>query len=369
MTVLGPVRVARAYYYCRHCHAGHCPRDARLGLGGGDLSRGASEAVALAGGLSSFAEAAEKTLPRLCGLRVSESTVERVTERVGADVGERLAAGETFGRAVDWEWGEDADGMTVGYVSADLTGVRMQGANGARADGRMAAVGMVFNAGVPGQARYVCDLSGGQAGVGDPLRRQAAQVGLDRAERWVAISDGGAGLEDLLRVHFPRVEVVVLDFFHVAEHLSEWARAWHPNDAGEAERVAGEWCHTAQAPGRGGRARAGLRAVDVPWADVPAAKEAHRKLVGYVENQVHRMDYPTYRRRRAGLIGSWAGGGGVQAGGGSAAKGDGHAMGGSGRGCRLPPPRPVPQREGAVGRVLGRHWPDERYQHERRSPK
>ena len=93
MTVLGRVRLSRAYYYCPHCCAGHCPRDARLGLAGSDLSRGATEAVALAGALSSFAEAAQKTLPKLAGLRIGESTVERTTERAGADVGARLAEG------------------------------------------------------------------------------------------------------------------------------------------------------------------------------------------------------------------------------------------------------------------------------------
>jgi hypothetical protein len=300
VTVLGTVRVERAYYYCRHCHAGHCPRDAALGLSGGALSRAAREAVALAGALGSFAEAAERTLPKLCGLRVSESTVERVSERAGADVGERLAGGQTFGRAVDWKWSTDGDGKTVGYVSADLTGVRMQGARGAAADGRMAAVGVVWNAGVAGQARYVCDLTGGQAGLGHPLRNQAAQVGLERAERWVAISDGGAGLEDLLRANFPRVEVVILDFFHAAEHLSEWAKAVHPGDAGEAERVAGEWCSRLKHEG-GQAVLTGLRAVDV--GRTAAAREAHRELLVYFGNQVHRMDYPAYRAK-GWLIGS-----------------------------------------------------------------
>lgn len=301
MTAVGQVTVTRPYYYCRHCRAGHSPRDAALGLTTGDLTRGAREAVALAGTLSSFAEAAEKTLPKLCGLRVSESTVERVTEGAGADVGERLAAGETFGRAVDWRWSRDADGRTVGYVSADLTGVRMQGPRGATADGRMAAVGMVWNAGVAGQARYVCELSGGQAGVGEPLRRQAAQVGLERAERWVAISDGGAGLEELLGSHFPRVEAVILDFFHAAEHLSEWAKALHPDDAPEAERVAGEWCHRLTHEG-GAAVLSGLREVDVS-ARSAAMRETHRELLVYFANQHHRMDYPAYRAR-GWLIGS-----------------------------------------------------------------
>jgi hypothetical protein len=301
VTLLGVVRVERAYYYCRECHAGHSPRDAALGLTAGDLTRGACEAVSLTGTLASFAEAAEKTLPKLCGLRVSESTVERATERAGVDVGERLAAGHTFGPATPWEWGEDADGKTVGYVSADLTGVRMQGVNGAGADGRMAAVGMVFNAGVPGQARYVCELSGGQAGLGDPLRRQAAQVGLDRAERWVAISDGGAGLEDLLKTHFPRVEVVILDFYHVAEHLSGWAKAMHPDDPTAAERVTGEWCSRLKHEG-GQAVLAGLRAVDVSGRSA-VVREAHRELLVYFANQGHRMDYPSYRGK-GWLIGS-----------------------------------------------------------------
>ncbi len=301
MTAVGEVVVTRPYYYCPACRAGHSPRDAALGLSAGDLSRGASEVVAVAGALGSFAEAAERTLPKLCGLRVSESTVERVSERVGADVGERLAAGATFGRSNGWEWSKDADGRTVGYVSADLTGVRMQGANGAKAEGRMVAVGMVWNAGVPGQARYVCDLTGGQAHLGDPLRRQAAQVGLERAERWVAISDGGAGLEELLRANFPRVEAVILDFFHAAEHLSEWARAWHPNDAAEAERVAGGWCHRLKHEG-GPAVLSGLRGVDVSGCSA-AVREAHRELLVYFANQVHRMDYPAYRAR-GWLIGS-----------------------------------------------------------------
>jgi hypothetical protein len=258
------------------------------------LTAGATRVVALAGAMGSFAEAAAKTLPELCGLRLGESTVERTTERVGAEVGERLAAGHTFGPATAWGWSEDSDGKTVGYVSADLTGVGMQGEKGARADGRMAAVGMVWNPGRPGQVRYVCGMTGGLAVLGDPLRRQAAQVGLDRADRWVAISDGGAGIEDWLRTYFPRAEAVILDFWHAAQHLSEWAKALHPDDEAEATRVAEEWCHRLKHEG-GAAVLAALRNVAVGRR--PAAQEAHRKLVGYVENQAHRMDYPAYRAK------------------------------------------------------------------------
>ena len=181
--------VRRAYYHCTHCHHGHCPRDAALGVTAVCLSRGAGEAVALAGTLSSFAEAATKTLPKLAGLVVSESTVERTTERVGQDVGERLAEGQTFGRNTAWEWSKDADGKTVAYVSADATGVGMQGENGRAVEGRMAAVGMIWNAGKAGQVRYVCGLVGGLSSVG--CRRWVTRCATKgRRSGWVVPSGG-----------------------------------------------------------------------------------------------------------------------------------------------------------------------------------
>lgn len=127
--------MSRPYYHCPAGCGGHSPRDAALRLGADRLTAGTTRVVALAGAIGSFAEAATRTLPELCGLRVGESTVERTTKRVGAAVGERVAAGHTFGPPRPWDWSTDADGKTVGYVSADLTGVGMRGAS-RRADGR-----------------------------------------------------------------------------------------------------------------------------------------------------------------------------------------------------------------------------------------
>jgi hypothetical protein len=300
VTVIGQVRVERAYYLCKHCHAGHCPRDAALGLTNGDLSRGATEAVALAGALGSFAEAATKILPKLSGLGVSESTVERVTERVGEDVGKRLSSGQTFGKPSHWKWSKDVEGQTVGYVSADATGVGMQGECGRSAEGRMASVGMVWNAGKPGQVRYVCGLTGGLKVLGESLRNQASQVGMDKAQRWVAISDGGAGIEDWLRANFPRVEAVILDFYHVAEYLSEWAKVLHLDET-EAKDVAKRWCHRLKHEG-GEVVLRELKGIDVSGRS-GTVQESHRVLLVYFTNQVHRMDYPSYHAK-GWLIGS-----------------------------------------------------------------
>lgn len=55
------------------------------------------------------------------------------------------------------------------------------------------------------------------AELGPLLHREGVAVGIERAERWVALSDGGRGRAGRLRLHFPRVEVVILDFSHAAE--------------------------------------------------------------------------------------------------------------------------------------------------------
>lgn len=291
MTVLGPVSLDRAYYHCRPCQAGHCPRDAQLGLTAGDLTPGAEQACALAGVLGSFAEAAQKVLPRLAGLRLAESTVERATQRAGRRVGDRLAAGEVFGPARDWDWRPDAEGKTCAYVAADLFGLGMQGPGGAATEGRMAPTAMVYNPGAPGQVRYLSGLTGGLAALGEPLRRQAAQVGLARAQRWLAVSDGGAGIEDFLRTNFPLVEAVILDFWHAAGHVAAWAQALHPDDAEAAGRLTGGGCHRLKHEG-GAAVLAALEGLDAGGS--AGQREAHRELVGYVRNQAHRMDYPRY---------------------------------------------------------------------------
>jgi hypothetical protein len=304
---VGTVPLERAYYHCRSCGAGAVPWDEVLGRSRQALTPGARELVCIAGAVDSFAEAADVVLRKLSGLRVSESTAERTSEAAGHDIGRRLAAGETFGTSAPWAWHKDAEGKTCAYVSLDLTGLGMQGPDGAAAEGRMAAVGMIYNP-VPEdptrwarpqksapqfQARYVAGLEG-QASLAQPLRTQAAQVGMDRAQRWIAISDAGAGLEDLLRVNFGRVEAVILDFYHAAEHLGDLGRALYPGDESTREEWIERWCHRLKHEG-GAVVLEELRRLP------PDGREAVRKVQGevrgYFENQVHRMDYPAYQAK------------------------------------------------------------------------
>ena len=305
---MGNFALERAYYHCRECGHGTIPWDQTLGLTRQAATPGAREAIAIAGAVDSFAEAASVVLKKLSGLRVSESTAERTCEAIGEDIGERLAAGETFGAGQAWPWHKDAQGKTCAYVSLDLTGLGMQGPKGAAAEGRMAAVAMVYNP-VPEdrsrwanpkaarspefQARYVAGLDG-QAVLGEPLRRQAGQVGMDQAERWIALSDAGAGVEDWLRINFGRVDAVILDFFHAAEHLGDLGRTLFPGDEATRKDWINDWSHRLKHEG-GQVVLDGLRQMAADGRE--AVRKMHGEVLGYFENHVHRMDYPTYRAK------------------------------------------------------------------------
>ena len=104
----GVIRLTRRYYHCRDCRQGHVPWDQTLGLGMATLTPAASEVASIAGVQTSFAQSAEVTLQKLCGLRLSESTVERVTEAAGARLAQLQSQKLTFGECKPWGWQRDA---------------------------------------------------------------------------------------------------------------------------------------------------------------------------------------------------------------------------------------------------------------------
>jgi hypothetical protein len=266
-----------------------------------------AQLAALCGAVADSSGKGADLLHKTAGVRLGKSTVESATEAVGGRIAGAFARGETFGPAADWPWFRDASGMTVAYVSIDATGVPQQGPGGAKADGRMAYVGMVFDprpdpervfVGQPRsppltRARYVSGLYE-LAEMGPPTRRRASQVGMDHAEVWVALTDGGSGLESFMGSNFGRVGAVILDFYHAAGYLGKLARATHPQDEEASKALAMRW-------GRMLKEEGGdvMLAVLECLGPVPGAAWAvvYEEVVGYFRNQRHRMDYPAYLSR------------------------------------------------------------------------
>jgi hypothetical protein len=301
-SLVGEIRLARGYYHCEHCGQGHFPWDELLRLSPQRMTPAAQEVTALAGIQESFGKAAERTLYKLAGMRVCESTVERTTEAAGERLGKQLEQGVVFGDKHTWEWNRDARGKRCAYVSLDATGILMQGPNGAKIDGRMVYVGMIYNP-QPRQPEdeelsKPCDGVRYLAGLytldelGMQMRRQGAHVGMDDAEEWIALSDGGNGLDDFLDVNFPRA-VRILDFQHAAGNLALLAKLLRPGYAGE--KLLSAWCHTLKHAGGGQLAKV-LQRLETKKM-TPAIKEEYDRVLNYLSKNRHRTNYPEYLRR------------------------------------------------------------------------
>jgi hypothetical protein len=294
LTVHGEMKVRRAYYYCGRCKQSFIPYDDVLGLTD-EISPGLLPLVCLAGTLLPFGDAAEDVLKRFAGVRLSASTVLRCTEAAG----ERLRAQHKEGRMVqaapaEPQWtAAPAAGQPVAYVGLDALSVPMQGPGAGKAEHRMLYTALLYTP-KKEHTRYLVDFE--LDALAEQVRAQARTLGITQVSDLIAVTDGGNGLEEALQRHLAENLTTILDWYHAAEHLCDFAKAWQADD--EPSRV--QWQQ--QARGilyeQGGEALlAFLQAIDLPPHTSASVREELRKLIGYFENNRHRTDYPSYRAK------------------------------------------------------------------------
>jgi len=115
--------------------------------------------------------------------------------------------------------------------------------------------------------------------------------------RLIFITDGAAWIREWIADRYP-LSISVLDFFHVMEHLYEFAEKAFPNASAEKK----EWCDCQKKL---------LLASDVETVldnigSTSAKEEDRQKLITYYENNKKRMRYKQYRNAGCGIIGSGA---------------------------------------------------------------
>jgi hypothetical protein len=293
LTVHGELKVRRAYYYCGRCKQSFIPYDDVLGLTD-EISPGLMPLVCLAGTLLPFVDAAKDILRRFSGVRVSGSTVLRCTEGAG----ERLRAQQKEGRMVqptqvETKWkAPRLEGQPTAYVGLDAFSVPMQGAAAGKAEHRMLYAALLYTP-KKEHTRYLVDFE--LDALAAQVRSQARALGISQVSELVAVTDGGNGLEEALQRHLAENLTTILDWYHAAEHLSDFGKVWHARD----EEAREQWVQEATSIlyKQGGVALlAHLRDMALPPGTAAEVHEELRKLIGYFENNRHRTDYPTYRQ-------------------------------------------------------------------------
>jgi hypothetical protein len=286
----------RAYYHCGACAHGHCPEDAAQGVDG-HWSPSLQPVVTLLGSLAPFATAAD-LLQQLTGLRYSTATVRRVTEGVGAQLQAQHACPKAVAPTSRPAWDfslPDRDGQrfpgTVAYAGLDAFAVPTRGCRGV--DWKMLYVGLLYD---PGKKHtlYVVDYDFEQ--VASLLRQYALVLGVGRAETLVALTDGGNGLERVLRQGVSDAVVCVLDWWHLSEKVHELGSLLHEADPGAAKA----WVKARETTLWDAGGQALVEELDRLGCPVDASAEARdkwTKLRAHIWKNRHRTAYPAYRER------------------------------------------------------------------------
>jgi hypothetical protein len=306
-TVLGPVRVARAWYHCRECGRGFAPRDAQLRVAGTPLSPGLAEMIARAGAEVPFGKAAA-LIKDLAGVAVSAKTTERSAEASGAAA---RAAGSAEASALRARTirplpppGPVPDML---YIEVDGTGVPVrrsetQGRPGKGEDGqartreiKLARLFTVSRTGShgrpvmdPGSSSYVATFDGKTA-LAPLVEAEYLRRGGEHYRQVVAIGDGAAWIWTMAEKLYPHATHIT-DIYHAREHLHDLANhlafitpdpaRWLAGRSQELDAADIETIITA--------------ARQYPLTGVKAA-ELDTK-VGYFEHNAHRMRYAHFRK-------------------------------------------------------------------------
>lgn len=298
-TVNGEVQLCRAYYRCRHCGHTRFPFDDVAGLHG-RYSPAVRTLIALTGTLVPFRQAADDLLGRLAGLRVSASSCRRLTEQTGRQLRARQQAGETFVPLKPPSWDlrlVDDRGRRLAeqvlYLGVDAFAVPTRIHGGLTTAWRMLYVALLYDP-VKKHTVYLDDYE--LASLMGTLRRYAVALGVakDAAVSVVALMDGGNGLEGAVQRSFSEAVHIVLDYYHAAEHVHALAGAlWAGEDA--CGHAWAEACKRVLWEKGGVALVRHLQELTLPSAVTAEGRECYRLSLGYFTNNVHRLDYPSYR--------------------------------------------------------------------------
>ena len=312
-TVLGPVRVSRAWYHCRECGHGFAPRDEQLGTAGTPLSPGLREMIARAGAEVPFGKAAA-LLADLAGIAVSARTIERSAEAAGAAA---RAAGAAEAAAIRARTirplppPEPVPDML--YVEVDGTGVpvRRSETEGRSARTREIKLARLFTVSAlnddgypvtdPGSSSYVATFDGKDA-LAELVEAEYLRRGGEHFRQVVAIGDGAAWIWAMAGRLYPHATHIT-DLYHAREHLHDLAAhlAFITPDPAR-------WLEEPSAELDAGNIEAIIQAArQYPLTGTKAGELATK--LGYFEHNAHRMRYQHFRE-----LGMFIGSGHIEAG-------------------------------------------------------
>ena len=271
-----PQTVQSPYFICKKCRVGRLVLRDRLGLDTDGMTEALRDKAAFAGTIEPYEAASEKVLMQLAGLDVSGSKIHGLCQEFGEVARELLESGT----AVEVKQVGPNDTVYVmvdgGMVHVDGSWHEVKVAIIFSEDGRV-----VLNKGrAELVARQVLVTRGTREDLG-PMVYEALRKWLPpniHGEPTIRgrvnfLSDGAVWARNLAEEHVPGARIL-LDWYHLTEHISDAAKDWQPDEA-----KAKKWVKSMEdllMAGKAGSAIAWLgrlqRSKNLPAASVAALK-------------------------------------------------------------------------------------------------
>lgn len=293
----GEIKIERPYFYCKHCHKGDYPFDEELEIAPRrkqyDLQRAAAELFT-----EVPYERASRIFERLTGIPMSDHCLQDVAESLGevADNVRVLPSRQRVEELIE----QDGEGRTwrpVLVVAADGAHVPTRKPAKNRSEKRgpgewREAKG--FRIYLVGQERMTQIMSWHQIATeeefGEALKYAATLVPMEKV-RVALLGDGAKWVWNRLKEAFPGGKEI-LDYYHCSEHIHKLAKVQYGQD--EFEQVL--WIESAMARLNFGEVESVIWGLQRMKASSKEAEEEIRKLIEYLKNNAHRIDYDAFKR-------------------------------------------------------------------------
>jgi hypothetical protein len=289
-TLVGWIRLRRAYYVCPTCGTGHAPLDATLGVARDSHSPGVRRLMARFGARLPFGQAVDD-LAEAAGIQTSASTVRTVTETVG--VRRETQLDTTVAAA--WRDGlPPAPAPAPDRLYVALDGTLVPAVGGQYKEAKVGVVRPEYHAVggdlAPAAASYVASFAPA-ADFGRRLALEAHRRGLEGAAEVVVLGDGAVWIWNLAEEHVPTATQIV-DWYHASERIWALGRARY----GDGTTETAHWVEQQLDRLAKGEVRRLIRNWRrLRWTGTAAA--VRDEQVTYFTNQADRMAYDRYRAR------------------------------------------------------------------------
>jgi hypothetical protein len=306
LTILGPVKVKRAYYHDKECKKGFCSKDKDLDIEGTSFSPGVRRMMSRAGTYKPFFFGHED-IKELAGIDVDTKEVERQSNQSGEQVEkffeiEAATATALSNKVIPMKK------IPIMYICMDGTGipvVKSETVNrkGKNEDGtaktREVKLGCVFTQTIVDEKGFPIRDEASTSYVGAIERAEefshriypeAVRRGIERAEKVCIIGDGAPWIWNIADEQFYGA-IQIIDLYHAREHYWNVAKTIFVRNKDKIR----EWTGNRRKELNRGKVESVIKTIRQLPAATEAEKELLEKEANYFDNNKERMRYADFR--------------------------------------------------------------------------